>query len=105
MPSSLTLNTNRNQTRTQKQTMSKPMNKANEIKTLIVTEAVSYEFTVPVSMGEDEDSLKHFFANHPDPWRDADFAAVKEREFEVCDLRPSHGRIPDPKTARPLAAR
>ena len=105
MSSSLTLNPTRNQTRTQKQTMSKPMNKANEIKTLIVTEAVGYEFTVPVSMGEDEDSLKHFFASHPDPWRDADFAAVTEREFEVCDLRASHGSIPDPKTARPLAAR
>ena len=85
--------------------MSKPMNKANETKPPIVTETLRYEFTVPASMGEDEDALKHFFASHPDPLRNADFAAVTEREFEVCDLRASHGSIPDPKTARPLAAR
>lgn len=63
--------------------MSKPMNKANETKTLIVTETVSYEFTVPASMAEDRDSLKCFFAGHRDPWRDADFAAVLESEFEI----------------------
>ncbi|PAW70522.1 MAG: hypothetical protein B9S35_15075 [Opitutia bacterium Tous-C5TDCM] len=63
--------------------MSKPMNKTNETKTLIVTETVSYEFTVPASMAEDVDSLKRFFAGHPNPWRDADFAAVMEREFET----------------------
>lgn len=63
--------------------MSKPMNKTNETKTLIVTETVSYEFTVPASMAEDVDLLKRFFAGHPDPWRDADFAAVTEREFEI----------------------
>jgi hypothetical protein len=80
--------------------MSKPMNQTNETKTLIVSEALSYEFNVPASMGEDEDSLKHFFASHPDPLRNADFAAVTERKFEVCDLRASHGSIPDPKTAR-----
>lgn len=85
--------------------MSKPMNKTNEIKTLIVTETVSYEFTVPASMREDEDSLKHSFASHPAPWRDADFAAVTEREFEVFDLRASHGSIPDPLTARQRASR
>jgi hypothetical protein len=27
--------------------------------------------------------VKRFFAGHRDPWRDADFAAVTEREFEV----------------------
>jgi hypothetical protein len=63
--------------------MSKPMNKTNETKTLIVIETVSYEFTVPASMAEDGDSLKRFFASHPDPWRDADFAAVTEREFVI----------------------
>lgn len=61
--------------------MSKPMNRTNETKTLIVTETVSYEFTVPASMAEDVDSLKRFFAGHRDPWRNADFAAVTEREF------------------------
>ena len=74
-------------------------------KTLIVTETLRYEFTVPASMRESDDALKRFFARHPDPWSGADFAAVTEREFEVCDLRASHGSIPDPKTARPLAAR
>lgn len=69
--------------------MSKPMNKTNETKTLIVTETVSYEFTVPASMAEDGDSLKRFFAGHPDPWRDADFAAVTEREFEIRTAEPS----------------
>ena len=85
--------------------MSKPMNQTNETKTLIVTETVSYEFTVAASMAENGDSFRRFFASHPDPWRDADFAAVTEREFEVCDLRASHGSIPDTKTARLLAAR
>jgi hypothetical protein len=63
--------------------MSKPMNKANETKTLIVTETLRYEFTVPASMPENDDALKRFFARHPDPWSDADFAAVTEREFEI----------------------
>jgi len=63
--------------------MSKPMNKTNETKTLIVTETVSYEFEVPASMAEDGDSLKRFFARHSDPWGDADFAAVLEREFDI----------------------
>ncbi len=59
------------------------MNKTNETKTLIVTETVSYEFEVPASMAEDEATMKRFFASHSDPWRDADFAAVLEREFEI----------------------
>jgi hypothetical protein len=63
--------------------MSKSMNKTNETKTLIVTETVSYEFEVPTSMAEDEATMKRFFASHSDPWRDADFAAVLEREFEI----------------------
>jgi len=59
------------------------MNKTNETKTLTVTETVSYEFTVPVSMQENDDALKRFFASHPDPWISADFAAVMEREFGI----------------------
>jgi hypothetical protein len=85
--------------------MSKPLNQTNETKTLIVTETVSYEFTVPASMAEDETTVKRFFAGHPDPWRDANFAAVTEREFEVQAPRTGRGSIPDPETARPLAAR
>lgn len=61
----------------------KATNPTPDTKTLIVTETVSYEFTVPASMAEDGDSLKRFFTSHPDPWRDADFAAVQEREFEI----------------------
>jgi len=63
--------------------MSKPMNKANKTKTLIVTETLRYEFTVPASMQENDDALKRFFARHPDPWSEADFAAVVERDFEI----------------------
>jgi hypothetical protein len=83
MPSSLTLNTTGNQTRTQKQTMSKPMNKMNETKTLIVTETVRYEFEVPASMPESDLSLRRFFAAKSNPWSDADFSAVTERDFEM----------------------
>jgi hypothetical protein len=35
-------------------------------------------------MAEDEATVKRFFASQPDPWRDAAFAAVTEREFEVA---------------------
>ena len=59
------------------------MNLMKETKTLIVTETLRYEFTVPASMPENDDALKRFFARHPDPWSEADFAAVTEREFEV----------------------
>jgi hypothetical protein len=59
------------------------MNLMKETKTLIVTETLRYEFTVPASMPENDDALKRFFARHPDPWSDADFAAVSEREFEI----------------------
>jgi hypothetical protein len=52
-------------------------------KTLIVTETLRYEFTVPASMPENDDALKRFFASHPDPWISADFAAVTERDFEI----------------------
>ncbi len=52
-------------------------------KTLIVTETLRYEFTVPAAMHETEETLKRFFARHPDPWSAADFAAVTEREFEI----------------------
>jgi hypothetical protein len=81
------------------------MSKPNETKTLIVTETLRYEFTVPASMPENDDALKRFFARHPDPWSEADFAAVVERDFEIERELSSHGSIPDPKTARPLAAR
>ena len=54
-----------------------------ETKTLIVTEALRYEFTVPAAMHETEETLKRFFARHPDPWSEADFAAVVERDFEI----------------------
>jgi hypothetical protein len=72
-----------------------------ETKTLIVTETLRYEFTVPAAMHETEETLKRFFARHPGPWSEADFAAVTEREFEVCDLRTGRGRITTPpKTPR-----
>jgi len=54
-----------------------------ETKTLIVTETLRYEFTVPAAMAENDDALKRFFARYPDPWSGADFAAVTEREFEI----------------------
>jgi hypothetical protein len=63
------------------------MNLMKETKTLIVTETLRYEFTVPASMLENDDALKSFFARHPDPWSDADFAAVTERDFEVESTR------------------
>ena len=59
------------------------MNLMKETKTLIVTETLRYEFSVPAAMHETEETLKRFFARHPDPWSDADFAAVLEREFEI----------------------
>ena len=59
------------------------MNLMKETKTLIVTETLRYEFTAPASMPENDDALKRFFASHPDPWTEADFAAVTEREFEI----------------------
>jgi hypothetical protein len=43
--------------------MSKPMNQTNETKTLIVTETLRYEFTVPASMPENDDALKRFFTS------------------------------------------
>lgn len=52
-------------------------------KTLIVTETLRYEFTVPAAMQENDDALKRFFARQLNPWNDADFAAVTEREFEI----------------------
>ncbi len=59
------------------------MNPMNKTKTLIVTETLRYEFSVPAAMHETEETLKRFFARHPDPWSEADFAAVTEREFEI----------------------
>jgi hypothetical protein len=63
--------------------MSKPMNKTNEIKTLIVTETVRYEFTVPAAMAENEVSLKRFFTSQRNPWSEADFAAVIDRDLKL----------------------
>jgi hypothetical protein len=65
------------------------MNLMKETKTLIVTETLRYEFTVPASMPENDDALKRFFARHPDPWSEADFAAVVERDFEIEGERSS----------------
>jgi hypothetical protein len=56
-------------------------------------------------MAEDDATVKRFFASQPDPWRDAAFAAVTEREFEILAPRTGRGSIPDPQTARPHAAR
>ena len=63
--------------------MSKPMSKTNETKTLIVTETLRYEFTVPAAMAENEVSLRRFFTRQRNPWSEADFAAVMERDFEI----------------------
>jgi hypothetical protein len=63
--------------------MSKPMNKANETKTLIVTETLRYEFTVPASMPENDDALKRFFTSQRNPWSEADFAAVIDRDLKL----------------------
>ncbi len=67
--------------------MSKPMSKTNETKTLIVTETVRYEFEVPASMSESDLSLKRFFAARSNPWSDADFSAVTDRDFEIEEAR------------------
>ena len=67
------------------------MKMKTKTKTLIVTETVRYEFEVPASMPEDEATLKRFFGRQRDPWADADFAAVTERDFvveEPADVNP-----------------
>jgi hypothetical protein len=85
--------------------MSKPMNKTNEIKTLIVTETLRYEFTVPAAMAENEVSLRRFFTRQRNPWSEADFAAVIDRDFEI-DVQPFEcGSFTESETARPLAVR
>jgi len=69
-----------------------PMKKKTKSKTLIVTEAVRYEFEVPASMPEDETTLKRYFGRQRDPWAGADFAAVTERDFVVeapADVNPT----------------
>ena len=80
--------------------MSKPMSKTNETKTLIVTETVRYEFEVPASMPENDLALKRFFAARSNPWSEADFSAVTERDFEV-----EAGSLAQFETARTCAAR
>jgi hypothetical protein len=57
-----------------------------ETKTLIVTETIRHEFTVPASMSGDRAALTRYFDHHPDPWGDADFAAVNDRHFELESL-------------------
>lgn len=85
--------------------MSKTMTKTNETKTLIVTETVRYEFEVPASMPESDIALKRFFAARSNPWSEADFSAVTDRDFEVESARGERGSIPHSETARPVAAR
>ena len=59
----------------------------NETKTLIVTETLRYEFTVPAAMAENEVRLRRFFTRQRNPWSKADFAAVIARDFEI-DVQP-----------------
>lgn len=85
--------------------MSKPMNTTNETKTLIVTETVRYEFEVPASMPENDLALKRFFAARRNPWAEAGFAAVTERDFEIEAAREEDGSPIPSETARTCAAR
>ena len=52
-------------------------------KKLIVTETIHYEFELPPDHPEDHDSLKALFCAKADPWTEADFAAITERDFDV----------------------
>jgi len=84
---------------------SNTMSKPNRTKTLIVTETVRYEFEVPASMPESDLSLRRFFAAKSNPWSDADFSAVTERDFEIEAQPFERGSFTESETARPLAAR
>lgn len=84
--------------------MSKQASQTSQTKTLTVTETVVYEFEVPASMPENDEALRRFFAGKADPWAEADFAAVAERDFEVGIPRAEDGRFTESETARPLAA-
>jgi hypothetical protein len=57
-------------------------------KTLIVTETLRYEFALPPDHPEDTESLTELFCSKEDPWREAEFAAVTEREVMVQTLEP-----------------
>ena len=57
-------------------------------KKLIVTETIHYEFELPPDHPEDHDSLKALFCAKADPWGEADFAAITERDFDVEILQP-----------------
>ena len=57
-------------------------------KKLIVTETIRYEFELPPDHPEDHDSLKALFCAKQDPWSEADFAAITERDFDVETWQP-----------------
>jgi len=57
-------------------------------KKLIVTETIHYEFELPPDHPEDHDSLKALFCAKADPWSEADFAAITERDFDVETWQP-----------------
>lgn len=60
----------------------------NMTKKLIVTETLRYEFELPPDHPEDQDSLTALFCAKADPWGEADFAAITERDFDVEILQP-----------------
>ena len=57
-------------------------------KKLIVTETIHYEFELPPDHPEHHDSLKALFCAKQDPWSEADFAAITERDFDVETWQP-----------------
>jgi hypothetical protein len=57
-------------------------------KKLIVTETIRYEFELSPDHAEDHDSLKALFCAKQDPWSEADFAAITERDFDVETWQP-----------------
>lgn len=60
----------------------------NMTKKLIVTETLRYEFELPPDHPEDRDSLTALFCTKTDPWGEADFAAITERDFDVETWQP-----------------
>ena len=64
------------------------MNTTPTTKTLIVTETVRYEFALPLDHPEDAESLTELFCSKDDPWREATFAAVTDREVTVQTFAP-----------------
>ncbi len=57
-------------------------------KKLIVTETIRYEFELPPDHPEDHGSLKALFCAKQDPWSEADFAVITERDFDVETWQP-----------------